>query len=279
MSATVITLALFAAVLHASWNAFLRAGTDRFWTITVMSLASVVIALPFALALPLPDKAAWPWLALSAVLQTCYSCLLVRAYRQGELGQIYPLVRGSVPLVVTLGGYLFLSEALHPLALLGVGLIASGIMALSTGAARVSAGALTTALITGLFISGYSMVDAIGVRRSGGQPVAYAVWLFILFGLGTWAVFRFARGPLHVRLRDSQTRHALIAGALSMLSYGTVVLAFSLGPAGPIAALRESSVIFAVLIGSVFLGEKLTPRRIFACVVVALGAIALGFGR
>ncbi|MET3583301.1 drug/metabolite transporter (DMT)-like permease [Mesorhizobium robiniae] len=112
MSAVVVGLAIFAATLHATWNAFLRNGADRLWTVTVMSISSTVLALPFIFILPLPAADAWPYIALSAALQVGYSVFLVAAYRYGELGQVYPIVRGTVPLLVTLGGFLLAGERL-----------------------------------------------------------------------------------------------------------------------------------------------------------------------
>src|SRR5687767_12480057 len=136
MSATVIGLALFAAILHATWNAFLRLGADRLWTVTVMSLAMTAVALPFAVILPVPPSAAWPYLILSSCLQVGYSLLLVAAYRYGELGQVYPIIRGSVPLLVMLAGLAFAGERLAALPVLGVILVALGIMSLAVGKGR-----------------------------------------------------------------------------------------------------------------------------------------------
>src|SRR6218665_1007784 len=120
MSTAVVALALFAAVLHASWNAFLRSGADRFWTMTVMTMAMTIVAIPVAFFLPLPIPVAWPYLVGSAFFQLAYGLLLVAAYRHGELGQVYPIIRGSAPLLVTAGAFVLTGEALTPLAMLGV---------------------------------------------------------------------------------------------------------------------------------------------------------------
>src|SRR5207245_11203873 len=124
-------LVLFAAVLHAAWNAVLRSGADRLWSITIMSFAMTLVAIPFASVLALPASPSWPYLILSSCLQVGYSVFLGYAYRHGELGQVYPIVRGSVPLLVTLGGFLFASQQPNALALLGVVLVAFGIMRLA----------------------------------------------------------------------------------------------------------------------------------------------------
>ncbi|AZO31219.1 DMT family transporter [Mesorhizobium sp. M1B.F.Ca.ET.045.04.1.1] len=276
MNATVVGLALFAAILHASWNAFLRTGADRLWTITVMSFSSAAAAVPLALFHSLPAAAAWPYVVLSAGLQVGYSVFLVAAYRYGELGQVYPIVRCSVPLLVTLGGFLLAGQQLTAPELVGVALVACGIMALSLGRGRASATSILYALATGAIIAAYATVDAIGVRAAG-DSVAYTAWVLLIYSVLLSATFLALHGRLAVDLRAPETWKALGGGLLALLAYGAVVAAFALGPAGPIAALRETSVVFAAFIGRFFLGEALTPRRIGACAVVALGAICLGY--
>jgi drug/metabolite transporter (DMT)-like permease len=275
VSTSVVLLALFAAVLHASWNAFLRSGADRFWTMTVMSLAMTVVALPVAAILPLPVAAAWPYLIGSAFFQLFYGLLLVAAYRHGELGQVYPIIRGSAPLLVTAGSFFLIGEALHPLAMLGVLCIVIGIMLLAFGRGSASVSSMLYGLATGVMIAGYSTVDAIGIRVSGDRA-AYITWVFVLPGFLLGAAFLFMRGRLKVDLRSRETKKAAGGGMVSLLSYGVVLIAYSLAPAGPVSALRETSVVFAVLIGWLFLGEVLTTKRIAACVVVAAGAILIG---
>ncbi|PDQ21216.1 EamA family transporter [Mesorhizobium sanjuanii] len=276
MSATVIALALFAAVLHAGWNAFLRTGADRLWTVTVMSFSSTLIAIPFALLHALPAAAAWPYVVLSAGLQVGYSVFLVAAYRYGELGQVYPIVRGSVPLLVTLGGYFLAGQQLSVPEILGVALVAGGIMALSLGKGRASTISILYALATGAIIAAYATVDAIGVRASQDSG-AYTAWVLVLYGALLPATFVALRGRLAVDFGAPETWKALGGGLFALLAYGVVVAAFALGPAGPITAIRETSVVFAAFIGRLFLGEALTPRRVGACAVVALGAICLGY--
>ena len=276
MSTTVIALALFAAILHAGWNAFLRTGTDRLWTVTVMSFSSTLIAIPMALFHALPATGAWLYIALSAGLQVGYSVFLVAAYRYGELGQVYPVVRGSVPLLVTLGGFLLAGQQLTMPEIVGVALVACGIMGLSLGRGRASTTSILYALATGAIIAAYATVDAIGVRAAGDSG-AYTAWVLLIYGALLPATFIVLRGRLVVDLRAPETRKALAGGLFALLAYAVVVAAFALGPAGPITAIRETSVVFAAFIGRFFLGEQLTPRRIGACAVVALGAICLGY--
>lgn len=276
MSATVIGLALLAAILHASWNAFLRTGADRLWTVTVMSFSSTVVAIPLAISSAFPAPHAWPYVVLSACLQVGYTMFLVAAYRNGELGQVYPIVRGSVPLLVTLGGFLLANQHLAIPQIVGVGLVAGGIMSLALGKGRTDITSILHSLTAGAIIAAYATVDAIGVRQAG-SATAYTAWVLLIYGALLPAAFIAFRGRLVVDVRSAETLKALGGGVFALLAYGLVVAAFALGPAGPITAIRETSVIFAALIGWLFLGEVLTPRRIAACAIVALGAICLGY--
>jgi len=276
MTLPVIALALFAAILHASWNAFLRVGADRFWSVTVMSFSSTIAGMVMAFFAPLPSGAAWPFIVLSSVLQVGYSVFLVAAYRQGELGQIYPIVRGIVPLLVTVGGFLFAGQHLAPVEIAGVVLLAAGIMSLAFGAGHATWVSIGYALLTGLIIAAYGTVDAIGVR-AGGNATSYTAWILIVYGIFLPLAYFAVRRRLDFTPRMPGFGQAFLGGLLATIAYGVIILAFTMGPAGPITALRETSVVFAALIGWLFLKEKLTARRILACVVVAAGAILIGY--
>ncbi len=275
MSLVVIGLALFTAVLHATWNAFLRSGGDRLWTVTVMSFASTILALPFLFILPLPQPGAWTYVALSAALQVGYSVFLVAAYRRAELGQVYPIVRGTVPLLVTAGGVAFGGTHLALQQGAGVVIVAAGIMSLSLGRGRASGSSILFALATGAFIAAYATVDSIGVRVAGASG-SYTAWVLVIYGALLTATFLAIRRRLVVDFRAPDTWKALGGGIVAMVAYAAVVAAFALGPAGPITALRETSVVFAALIGWLFLGEALTFRRIAACLIVLTGVILIG---
>ena len=276
MSPLVIGLALFAAILHASWNAFLRTGADRLWTVTVMSFSSTALAVPLAIINGFPATSAWLYVALSACLQVGYGVFLVAAYRYGELGQVYPIVRGSVPQLVTLGGFVLAGQQLTVLETVGVGLVGGGIVGLSLGRGRAATTSILYALATGAIIAAYATVDALGVRAAGNVG-AYTAWVLLAYGALLPATFVACRGRLAVDPRAPETWKALGGGLFALLAYGVVVAALALGPAGPITAIRETSVVFAAFIGRLFLGETLTPRRVGACAVVALGAICLAY--
>ncbi|PZU83829.1 MAG: EamA family transporter [Shinella sp.] len=274
MSTIAVALALVAAILHASWNAFLRNGADRLWSVTVMSLAGTLVALPFIAWFPLPQGEAWFYILMSASLQVGYSLFLVAAYRHGELGQVYPIVRGTVPLLVTLGGFLFFGEILGTFQTIGVMLVAAGIMSLSLGKTRAATSSLLFAFATGLIIACYSTVDSKGVKFVE-QPAAYAMWVLFIYGMMLAVTYAVLRKGLSIHVRSPVTWKAFGGGVVAMIAYGLVVVAYSFAPAGLVTAVRETSVVFAVLIGALFLGERLTVKRLLACLIVALGAICV----
>lgn len=276
MRSAIIALTLFAAVMHATWNAILRSGVDRLWSITVMSLATTAAAIPIALVLPAPAAPCWPYLGVSALLQVAYSFLLAYAYQYGELGQVYPIVRGSVPLLVSLGGFLVAGQRLSGTALLGIALICLGIASLALGSVRADSRSLALAAATALFVAGYVTADAVGVRLAG-NPQSYAAWALMIYGVLQPAAFRLLRRRAVVELPASETLKALVGGFLSLASYGAIVTALALGNAGPISALRETSVVFSALIGRMVLGEVLTGQRIVACLAVTLGAACIAY--
>jgi drug/metabolite transporter (DMT)-like permease len=278
MSALVIVLPLCAAVLHATWNAALRSSVDRLWFVTVMSFASSLAAIPIVVMLPVPARESWPYLGVSAVLQVVYSVLLAHAYALGELGLVYPIVRGSVPLLVTVGGFILAGQRLGGSALLGIVLISAAVLSQALGSAHTERKAVMHAIVTALFVASYVIADALGVRLAG-NPQSYAGWIWVIYGTLMPAGFLLLRGPIALRLESRDTWKALAGGLLSFGSYGAVIAALALGSVGAISALRETSIVFSALIGRFFLGEPLTLRRALVCLTVTAGAVLIGYAR
>ncbi|MCP1476359.1 drug/metabolite transporter (DMT)-like permease [Pseudomonas sp. EB276 TE3739] len=275
MSTHLVLLVLFAALLHASWNALLRGGADRLWSMTVMCVAIALVCAIAAMFMAPPATQSWGYALLSALLHVGYNLFLVRSYRVGDLGQIYPISRGSSPALIALGAALFAGEALTAGELLGIGLVSGGIISLAFRGRSLSVPSLPYALGTGCFIAAYSVVDGIGARLSGA-PLAYTVWMSALWGVLMPAVYiglRDARSLFSVR---PGMLAAVVGGLVSLLAYAIVIYAMNEAPLGAVSALRETSVLFAALLGYLFLGEKLTVRRMLACVVIASGAIIIG---
>ncbi|MBW9106668.1 DMT family transporter [Paraburkholderia phenoliruptrix] len=272
-------LVLFAALLHASWNALLHGNRDRFLSITWMSVAIAAVSTLIVAFLPLPDAAAWPYVVASGLVHIGYNASLVYAYRRGDLAQAYPVARGSSPLLVALGAALFAHELIGPLHALGIAMICGGIISIALQGGRVSRAGVLAALTTGATIALYTVIDGIGVRLSGGKALAYTAWMFLFYWLMP-VLFVARRGLAELWTPLRSTPGAVVSslggGLVAVGAYGIVIWAMQSGAMGTVSALRETSVVFAVLIGRLFLGETVTGKRWLACVVVAAGAVCLG---
>ena len=209
-------------------------------------------------------------------MQITYCLFLVRAYRDGELSQIYPIARGSAPFMVALGAALFAHERLGPVALIGIGCVSGGVISLARGKDRAHPMAVAIAFSTGVMIAGYTLIDGIGARLSH-NAYAYTAWLFVCQGAPMPVIYVLMRG----RLRIPLTRETLLTafgGLISALGYGSVILAMTLSGLGSVAALREVAILFAILIGRVFLKERVSAARLAAGAVIAVGAGCLALG-
>ncbi len=276
MNTTIVALVIGAAVLHASWNALLKSGGDRMRSMVVMTGTASVAAIPAVILLPPPPLSLWPLVVLACALHNGYNVLLVRAYAHGDLGQVYPIARGASPLLVTLIAALVVGERPDIVALLGVVLVSAGVVSLARGWAGATRAGILTAVATGGFIAAYTVVDGMAGRLSG-RPIAFAAWLFLIDGIVLAAIYALSRGwgtPSHDTTRE--TLKSAAGGLISVLAYGVVIWAASISPMGPVSALRETSVVFAALLGWLFLGERLSVRRLGSCLLVAMGAVILG---
>jgi drug/metabolite transporter (DMT)-like permease len=268
---------------------------DRFYTLTVIIGAGGLVSLLGIPFVPLPRAAAWPFLAASLVLHVGYYLFLIRAYRGGDLSQVYPIARGVGPLLVALLSGPFAGEYLSATDLLGVFVICGGIASLaltglqSNGVQRSehrdvasgddcppgpSARPILFAVLTGVFIAAYSLIDGLGVRTTS-NPLSYILWMFFLEGLPLLLFAVVARGRELGRVLRSRGWSAGSAGVLAALAYGLVVWAYSIGMIAPIAALRETSVIMAAWLGARLMHEPFGTRRILAAAVVAVGIVIL----
>ena len=276
MPALTVALLLFAALLHASWNAILRSGADRLWSISVMAAVGGAIAVALALALrwPAPAPGSWPFMIGSAVLQVGYCLFLVRAYRDGHLGHVYPVARGTAPLVVAVGAWLVAGERLTAPELVGVFLVCAGIMTLAIGRDRPDLRTLVAAIVSGGFIASYMIVDGLGVRRSG-HPLTYAAWAMGIAGLAILLAFVIIRRRPPEPPRGRAGAAALVGAVISTLGYGIALWAMSTSPMAQVSALRETSILFAAVLGALFLCEPISLRRIVGGAGIAAGAICL----
>jgi drug/metabolite transporter (DMT)-like permease len=280
MNSLVLGAVLCGALLHASWNALVKSRTDTFLvTVLVAGGAGLLSALGLLL-LPGPDPASWPYIAVSTVIQLAYYALLVAAYRDGDMSHAYPLMRGSAPLLVALASGPLIGERLGAVQWLAIGCICGGIMALFFTARGKHPGAQRTtifALLTAFMIAAFTLVDGIGVRKSGA-PVAYTMWIFMLTGIAllAWAAAR-RPGQLAAYARMNMGI-MLLGGAANLGSYSLALWAMTRAPVAAVAALRETSILFAVAIAGLVLREKISAQRLAAVAVVACGAVAMRLG-
>ncbi|MBN9071894.1 MAG: hypothetical protein J0H34_09885 [Rhizobiales bacterium] len=275
MPASALAIVLFAAVLHASWNAVVKGATDRAVTIAAVASAHALAGIGLILLSEPPARASWICIFLSTVIHYVYYALLFQAYRLGDLSQVYPIQRGLAPALVALGAYLLIGETLAPLGWAGLAAISFGIglLALARGANRTDPTAVAVAVLLSATIASYSIVDGIGIRNSG-SPTGYMGWLFLFeFPVGFFIVGRRRRLSMAVSWKSFAI--GLGGGALSVLAYGLVLYASVLAPLGAVSAIRESSVVFAALIGIVLFRERPVALRLAAAAIVACGVIAL----
>jgi drug/metabolite transporter (DMT)-like permease len=293
----VTLLVLLAAAMHAGWNALVKVERDRLVAFALINGTGTVLGALLVVVAPPLRAEAWAYLAPSLVLQTAYVGVLMLAYRVGDLSQVYPVARGTAPLGVILLSLLLEGRVPPPLEVLGVLAVSLGIVSLAwrpgqlrglaarwgaapAPSARPGSGgarAIAYAAGCGLLISGYTVLDSRGVRV-GESPMAYGGWLFVFYGLPWVALALARRGWQPARMEARHWMLALGAGSLCFGAYLAVVWALNRGAAAPVSALRETSVIFAALIGTLLLKEPFGARRVTASALVALGVVLIRLG-
>ena len=260
------------AMLHAAWNTLVKSSQDKELDTCAVAAGSGVIALftlPFVAA---PAPAAWPWIAASSAVHILYFLFLAGAYRHGELSYAYPVMRGGGPVIVAASGALAFAEVLRAGEWLGVLLISGGILALASGAhdRRATLFAVANAIVIGA----YTLIDAKGARVSGA-PVGYTLWFFVAMAVVVLAIGAARRGGALPHYLAHNWARALAGGAFSVGSYGIALWAMTRAPVALVAALRETSVIFAAVLAVLVLKEKLTRRGLFATGAVLAGLMLL----
>ncbi len=269
----VALLVLLAAFLHASWSAMVKGGGDPLLDLTLVIGGGGVYAALLLPWLPTMDPAALPWLGGTTLVHLAYFALMVLAYREGDLSHVYPLMRGSPPLAVALVSPLWLGEILPATGWAGIGLVCGGVLALGWSG-RAAPRATGFALLTALSTATYTVLDGLGARASGA-PVTFTLWMFLLTG-GLLVLAAFAiRGRGFVRHARRHWARAVIGGGASGLAYVIVLWAMTRAPIAMVSALRETSVVFATLIGVLWLKEPMGNRRVGAALAVAAGAAVL----
>lgn len=277
MSLGVFLAILFAAALHATWNAIVKGGADKTLAMGAVILGHIPIALLMLPFVPLPSVETWPYLAAGIALHMGYQLFLIQSYRFGDLTQVYPIARGVAPLIVAFVSLTFLGVVLSSLQLVAVACIAAGIIGL--GLLRNAGGvrnprAVFFALGTGVFIASYSLVDGLGARVNGSSTSYYA-WLSVFNG-AAMIIYLMWAAPGTVRAIPERGKLLFfVGGGASFLAYTIVTWAFTQAPIALVTALRETSIIFALLIGVVWLGERLTLGKLCASLAAVFGAVLL----
>ncbi len=290
MSSSVIAAVLFAALLHASWNALVKAGDDKSLDIGLMHSLAILVALPVLLVVGLPPAAAWPWLATSITIHIGYYIALSGAYRHGDLSVTYPIMRGLAPVLVALASAPVIGESL-PLAgwmaVIGVslGVLLLGFASAPVGAnglPRSNAKAIRFALANAALIAAYTVADGLGIRATvahGGTALQYVAAIFLVDGLPFMALVLWQRGaagrPAAYALMRQRAPMLFIGTLASIGSYAIALWAMTRAPIAAVAALRESSVLFAALIGMRWLGERFGMQRALGTALVVGGVVAL----
>lgn len=277
LSPLVTAIVLLAALLHASWNVAVRAGADRRRETALVVTGGAVLGCALVPLMPLPSLAAWRYLLTSAALNAIYFALIAEAYARGGVALAYPLMRGTAPMLAALAAWLLIGEMLPAQAWFGIAAICGGIVLLARR--RGLAGerkAVQLALANAVIIAAYTLNDAIGVRISGA-PLAYTLWLFPLTAVPTLLWLHRRSLPQFPTWREAQ--RGLGGAACVIGSYGLVLYAMTQAPVAPVAALRETAILFGVTLARLLLGERPGARGWGGALTIAAGAVILKFAQ
>ena len=278
MESFVFAAVLFAALCHAGWNALIKVGLDPLSSTTLISVGAGIVGLAALPFVGVPSAPSWPWLFASVVVHLFYFAALIESYRTGDLGQVYPIARGSAPLMTAVVATLLIGEHLSTVGWIGILALVSGVFLLSLRGgrelARLDMRAVGFALMTAVTICTYSIVDGIGARLST-NPNGYSAWLFvgIAIVLVPYARLRGGSGALAVAL--PYWRQGLAGGAMQVLSYGIAIWAMTVAPIAVVAALRETSVLFGAAIAVIVLKEPLRAARLVAAGLIVVGLVLI----
>ena len=277
MTTEVMAVVLFSALLHASWNALVRSSADKFLSTLHIVCGAGAFAVVLLPGLPLPAPASWPYVVASGLIHVVYFTLVAHAYRGADLSFAYPLMRGTAPALSALAAAWLLGESPSLGGWLGIALICGGVLTLAGSAWRPGGGhlkALASALGNAGVIALYTLVDGLGARGSG-HAFSYTAWVFLLTAGLMLGLALVLRGRQLLRPTASAWRNGLLGGAGTLGAYSLALWAMTQAPISAVAALRETSIVFAALIGVLFLKERLRQWRLAAVLLVCAGAAVL----
>lgn len=274
MTLFVLFSVLGAAFLHALWNSLVKTGASRFGAMVVLSVFEVPIGLAVALTRDIPTPNVWPWVLASGFVHFFYKFFLAQAYARGDLSRVYPLARGTAPLLVALTSGLFLADVITAMEFAGIAVLGAGILTMAQGvfARGEDRRMIPFALATALAVAAYTLIDGQGARISG-DPVGYVAWVFVADGAGfATAMLAWRGSDILPRARQPWMAGAM-AGAASYGAYAISVWAMTQAPIALVAALRETSILFAVLIGWLGFGEAMTRGKAVAALAIVAGVV------
>lgn len=274
MSTAIFGLILLAAAFHATWNAIVKAGSNKFLTTVLVTASAAVFAMLLLPFFPMPNSASWIYILASTGIQILYFGMVAKIYHIADMGLTYPLMRGTAPLIVAVLATVLLHEKLELQAWLGIITISMGILSMIFAAPKTGRKGIGLAMLNAILIASYTLVDGYGIRLSG-SPISYILWSFVLSGL---IFFIFALKMQYRQMGDylrSNWHLGLIGGIGSFFSYGLALWAMTLAPVAIVAALRETSILFATLITIFILKERATVTRILSSCIILIGALLL----
>ena len=277
MTLGVTALVLLAALMHATWNALIKASRETSLNTALLVGAASLLSAPLLAFVPAPEVASWPYLFASWLVHQAYFAMVGAAYRHGDLSLTYPLMRGLPPLLVACAGAFLLPDVASPWLWAGVVTVSVGVLWIGgfRRAVRHAQGRSSLlAIANAVLIAAYTLIDGMGVRLSG-NAASYGLWLFFLIAMPYFGIVASRyRTTIRMQLRAHWWR-ALLGAALSIGAYLIALWAMTEAPVAAIAALRETSVIFAAMIGALLLNERFGRDRIAGACVVVIGIAML----
>jgi drug/metabolite transporter (DMT)-like permease len=274
MTFPIFIAVLAAALLHASWNACIKTGANKQATMMILTVWQGVIGFCVILWRPFPGAEVWPWLIASGVVHMFYQLFLAYAYEQGDLSRVYPLARGAAPLMVVIAGFWLLPDVVAPVEYVGVAVLGLGILCMAFGAltSGENAALVPFALGSAVATASYTVIDGLGARVSG-DPVGYVGWLLLMAALFYIPAVLLLRGRAVLIAPRRDWALGAFTGSASLAAYGIVIWAMTFAPIAVVAALRETSILFAVLIGWLFFGDKMNATKACAALLIISGVV------
>ncbi|PVH30469.1 EamA family transporter [Pararhodobacter oceanensis] len=278
MTIGVFLAVMLAAVMHAGWNAIIKTGLSKQTSMFILTVGQALFGLAVALFFPFPAPEVWPWLFASGLIHMAYQLFLAYAYEQGDLSRVYPIARGTAPMIVLVISLLFLSDSPEGAEVWGILVLGGGIALMAHGVLRNGEPRrlLPFALGAAVATAGYTLADGLGARVSG-EPLAYVGWLMLLAALFYTPAIIALKGSVVLRADARAWGFGLVAAAASFGAYAIAVWAMTLAPIALVGALRETSILFAVLIGWWFFGERMDRGKAAAALLIVAGVILTRF--